>query len=111
MKSTKGIIYHDTNSLTVKCCSFINNKTPKGSYLIYIYYSQLTIDNCYIDNSITDLFNINVESNKSRTFFTNKLIHLSTFHCQAEFVIRDKTIDIDDKLPLIIISLANILNS
>ncbi|EAX81898.1 hypothetical protein TVAG_582070 [Trichomonas vaginalis G3] len=90
-KSTYGIIYHSDNSLTVKSCSFINNTVPQDSCLIYNYYDQLTVDSCYIDNSISSTFYRNVEPTNTREPFTNKLIHLSTGNCQAEFAIINKT--------------------
>ena len=110
--STYGIIYHHQNYLTVKSCSFINNTAPQGSYLIYNDGNeQTTVDSCYIDNSISSTFYRNVEPTNRRELFTNKLIHLSTGNCQAEFAIINKSISEVNRLPIIIISLVNIKRS
>ncbi|EAX83934.1 hypothetical protein TVAG_244140 [Trichomonas vaginalis G3] len=108
--SRNGIIYHQINYLTVKSCSFINNTVPQGSYLIEDN-GQLTVDSCYIDNSISTTFLSNVVPKNTRELFTNKLIHLSTGNCQAEFAIINKSISEVNRLPIIIISLVNIKRS
>ena len=94
-------------------CSFINNKAPKNSWLIYNHFDDLKIDNCYFDNSIPEKFADEnaVSINHPRDPFTNKLIHLSTGNCQAEFAIINKSISKVNKLSLFFISLLNIKKS
>ena len=110
-KSDFGIIYHLCNSLTVKSCSFINNTAPQGSYLICNSYDQLTVDSCYIDNSIPNTYNSSIVPTNTREPFTNNLIHLSTGNCQAEFAIINKSISKVNKLSLFLQTLVNISNS
>ncbi|EAX86000.1 hypothetical protein TVAG_227260 [Trichomonas vaginalis G3] len=95
-QSDFGIIHHQENSLTVKSCSFINNTGPEDSSLIFNSNygdpnEQTTVDSCYIDNSTSSTFLRNVVLTNPRELFTNKLIHLSTGNCQAEFAIIKKT--------------------
>ncbi|EAY12625.1 hypothetical protein TVAG_074530 [Trichomonas vaginalis G3] len=107
--SDTGIIYHTDNSLTIKSCSFINNTAPKYSCLIYNDGNeQTTVDNCYIDNSISSTFYRNVVPTNTRELFINKLIHLSTGNCQAEFAIINKSISKVNKLSLFLQTLVNI---
>ena len=107
-QSRLGIILHAYNSLTVKSCSFINNTTPQGTYLIDNNNDQLTVDSCYIDNSISKTFYWDVTPKNTRELFTNKLIHFSTDICQAEFAIINKSISKVNKLSLLFIALLNI---
>ena len=89
--SGNGIFFHSRNSLTVKSCSFINNTAPQGSYLMKNDNDQLTVDSCYIDDSISKTFLSNVVPTNSKELFTNNLTHLSTGDFQAEFEIISKT--------------------
>lgn len=83
-KSDSGIIVHSGKTLSASGCSFIKNTAPEGSFLI-CNYNELTIWNCYIDDLIPNTFYKNVLPKNSKAYFTNRLVHLSTGNCQAEF--------------------------
>ena len=75
---------------------------------VYNNGDQLTVDSCYINNSISATFRFIVVPNNPRELSTNNLIFLSTDICQAEFAIINIMIFEVSELSLFFVSLLNI---